>query len=195
MNYRLWILLLSISLTTVIGQEDTCHLSCNGEHDLLTDPFDCSGFYYCTKTGIDGPYLCPEDRPFFNGVHCTTDMTSCCHPKCLPYCPHEGIEVEDPLDCNSYYICVEEGLPGEEVHFQCGLGRVYIATVGRCVKGRTCTNVCNPQDTLDLHKAVDELIELASKNVEEFSDVDNIEIAHLIEDGLFQGRRTHSKRG
>ncbi|XP_027237413.2 uncharacterized protein [Penaeus vannamei] len=93
----------------------TCAESCSGTcapyecidllQDKIADPYNCTKYHTCS----DGKTVqCEGDKPFFDGDQCQADESKCCH--CKPYC-HQGqkfTNVPDPLDCKSYYFCVNE---------------------------------------------------------------------------------------
>ncbi|XP_042220393.1 uncharacterized protein LOC121865135 isoform X1 [Homarus americanus] len=122
-----------------------CHYTCNSEGDLLTDPFDCNSYYLCHADGQSGPYICPEDRPYFNGQFCVENIESCCRDPCVVFCYPNNIQIPDPLDCRRFYICVEEGSPYEDHHYDCKPGMVMDPGVGVCVAGNYCQPQCTAQ--------------------------------------------------
>lgn len=140
-----------------------CHYTCDAAGDLLTDPFDCNTYYYCHNDDKLGPFICPEERPFFNGRFCVEDAASCCRDSCVAYCFSNSIQIPDPLDCGMYYMCLEEGFPWEEYHFQCGPGKVMDAREGKCRPGDQCQPLCGQQRALQMAAIEEELNKIGER--------------------------------
>ncbi|XP_071513111.1 uncharacterized protein [Panulirus ornatus] len=140
----------------------TCHYECGGDNDLLTNPFDCSAYYLCETDQKHGPFFCPSDRPYFNGRYCVESDGACCRETCVPYCMEGNIQIPDPLDCQSFYICLEKGLASTELHFECKAGMVMDEGKGRCVTRDHCDPVCTAQASKRVEEIAYELEEIAS---------------------------------
>ncbi|XP_071544996.1 peritrophin-48-like [Panulirus ornatus] len=119
-----------------------CHITCNGTYDIISNPLNCNQYYFCVPGQIEGPLNCPPDRPFFDGESCIADDSHCCQNLCLPFCFYKNYEIPDPLDCNKYYICLEEGMADEALHFSCPPGENFDLPAGRCVPGAKCNVLC-----------------------------------------------------
>nr|XP_027222034.1 keratin-associated protein 16-1-like [Penaeus vannamei] len=120
----------------------SCHLTCNGTLDMISDPSDCGKYYICFPHGVEGPYSCPTDSPFFDGETCVVEDSECCEGSCLPFCTAEGVQIPDPTDCTKYYICVIAGeLASEDLHFTCDSGNFDIS-LGYCTDSAECKVMC-----------------------------------------------------
>lgn len=87
---------------------DGCYYECRGNPGgRIADPFDCSVYRQCDALSPGPAERCPVDAPYFDGVECWRDESACCN--CHPYCYDEddGLNVEDPMDCRKYYLCLE----------------------------------------------------------------------------------------
>ena len=111
---------------------------------LVGDPLDCGKFYMCLPGEVEGPKLCPIDRPYFNGKVCGNDNSVCCDEVdlCLPMCVQEATEVIDPRDCRKFYVCNGPGVPLPENHFTCPDGEVFDVFWGRCSTEGKCYTLC-----------------------------------------------------
>ncbi|RXG70678.1 hypothetical protein Avbf_00356 [Armadillidium vulgare] len=120
-----------------------CLFSCpSSGNRFIADPLDCGIFYICVDGGPSPATACNEPTPYFDGTGCNEFEFNCC-TACFPYCPEIGVEVEDPFDCRSYYLCEIEGTPSEDLHFQCPEGFSFDKSKGHCVENElTCQNTC-----------------------------------------------------
>ncbi|XP_042893571.1 multiple epidermal growth factor-like domains protein 10 [Penaeus japonicus] len=119
-----------------------CHLTCNGTMDMISDPTDCNNYFICFPHGIEGPFHCPADSPYFNGETCVVENSECCEGNCLPFCDTAGVQIPDPTDCTKYYICIKAGeMASEDFHFTCNSGNFDVA-LGRCSDSAECKVLC-----------------------------------------------------
>ncbi|KAL7638837.1 UNVERIFIED_CONTAM: hypothetical protein RMT77_010371 [Armadillidium vulgare] len=121
-----------------------CPKTCEGLPDgtRIAAPYDCSKYRICNN-GTDLPISvnCP-DYYYFNGTDCGNDVFACCNI-CMPYCQFAGTQVEDPANCNRYYLCEKDDyLPGSSEHFDCPEDTHFNRTLGECVEGYECDTVC-----------------------------------------------------
>lgn len=116
-----------------------CHLTCTEAIDYIADTENCSVFYICLPNGISPPQYCSPEAPFFDSTHqrCVAENTVCCDPKV-------NVQVPDPYDCTSFYLCTEIGPVDAEgnSHFTCPNGENYNATLGDCVPDAECKILC-----------------------------------------------------
>ncbi|XP_071545468.1 uncharacterized protein [Panulirus ornatus] len=121
-----------------------CHLSCNEVPDLIADPKDCNRFYVCTGESTEGPFQCPLEDPFFDGIVsvCGNDSSKCCTDLCFSYCLNAGVDIPDPLDCTSFYRCSAVGPVGEDMHLACPRGENFDIPRGECASDAPCTVLC-----------------------------------------------------
>ncbi|XP_027214706.2 peritrophin-44 [Penaeus vannamei] len=124
----------------------TCVESCSGTcapyecidlQDKRADPYDCTKYHTCP----DGKTVqCEGDKPFFDGDQCQADESKCCH--CKPYCSQgqKFKNVPDPLDCKSYYFCVNEHeFPTSRT--TCTIGN-FDMNAGKCDESAPCIVTC-----------------------------------------------------
>ncbi|XP_045105059.1 uncharacterized protein LOC123500404 [Portunus trituberculatus] len=121
-----------------------CHLTCTEQVDLISDPYDCSVYWVCLAGQVVGDSKrCEADAPYFNGKFCVNDKSQCCTELCRPYC-YEGVyQAPDPTNCTAFYICEEEGVPSEDVHFSCKDNEIFDITLGRCTPDAQCRPLCD----------------------------------------------------
>ncbi|XP_037793254.1 uncharacterized protein LOC119588690 [Penaeus monodon] len=132
----------AVTSCTASCDTGSCHLTCNGTMDMISDPLDCGQYFICFPHGIEGPFSCPSNAPFFNGDTCVVENSECCVGSCLPFCPSAGVQIPDPFDCRKYYICVKGGeLASEDFHFTCNSGNFDIAQ-GLCSDSAECKVLC-----------------------------------------------------
>lgn len=118
-----------------------CSYVCDDNLEVVSDPLNCGQYYFCLPSGVEGPILCPNDRPFFNGETCVNKYECCSNP-CVPHCAAAGSQIPDPKNCSMFYVCLEEGPPSEGLHFPCPPGTNFDVMVGFCYEGATCQFLC-----------------------------------------------------
>ncbi|RXG70501.1 hypothetical protein Avbf_00225, partial [Armadillidium vulgare] len=119
--------------------------TCEGLPDgtRIAVPYDCFLFQICNHE-VDLPIYgtCLLSNPYFNGTDCCFDAFSCCNI-CMPYCQFANAQVEDPANCNRYYLCEKDDyIPGSSEHFDCPEDTHFDRTLGECVEGYECDTVC-----------------------------------------------------
>ncbi|KAL7638838.1 UNVERIFIED_CONTAM: hypothetical protein RMT77_010372 [Armadillidium vulgare] len=122
-----------------------CPKTCEGLPDgtRIAVPYDCFLFQICNHE-VDLPIYgtCLLSNPYFNGTDCCFDAFSCCNI-CMPYCQFANTQVEDPANCNRYYLCEKDDyIPGSSEHFDCPEDTHFDRTLGECVEGYECDTVC-----------------------------------------------------
>nr|XP_045591514.1 peritrophin-48-like [Procambarus clarkii] len=127
-----------------------CISTCTNDLDKIYDRTNCSRYSICYGSSLLGPFDCPADQPYFDGVKqaCSADKRRCCIDPCIAYCYTAGTETPDPYDCTKYYLCVDVGLPYEMFHNTCPSGSTFDAQLGHCVDGATCNTLCNDTTVL-----------------------------------------------
>uniref|UniRef100_A0A0P4WZ80 Chitin-binding type-2 domain-containing protein n=1 Tax=Scylla olivacea TaxID=85551 RepID=A0A0P4WZ80_SCYOL len=125
-----------------LGCTLTCNGTSSGELELISD-IDCSKYYICLAGGVSPPIVCPSDHPYFNGVKCGDDPSSCCTRICEPYCPGPKAVIPDPKDCKRFYYCSEEGTPDENFAFKCPDGKNFNLQLGECTSDAECVIICS----------------------------------------------------
>lgn len=125
------------------GGSGSCHLTCNGTLDIVSDVTDCSQYFLCIPGGTEGPYKCPLEHPFFDGQECGNDNTKCCSGLCEAICEAPNTIIPDPWDCTRFYFCDENGPPEETLHFKCPNGWNFNIQLGECSMDAQCTILCN----------------------------------------------------
>lgn len=126
-----------------------CQLSCRETNDYIADPDNCNVFYICLPNGLSAAQYCPPEAPFFDSSRqrCSADSHECCDA-CIVYCPAANIEIPDPFDCTSFYVCMEVGpVDAEEnYHLSCANGENYDATWGLCSPEVDCKILCGGRE-------------------------------------------------
>lgn len=118
-----------------------CSLSCSEALDVLGFPGNCSKYYVCIFGGGRVLTECPVETPYFNGENCTTNSATCCD-FCSATCDQIGVQIPDPLDCRSYYVCVQTGPANPDYRGTCDHGQIFDSNLGECTAGTTCTPLC-----------------------------------------------------
>ncbi|RXG50770.1 hypothetical protein Avbf_12337 [Armadillidium vulgare] len=103
-------------------------------YEKVADFKDCSSFYKCSPGRIKVHHKCPSTTPYFDGSDCSKDKYDCCNccDECTPYCDDDYLEVADPYDCRSFYLCLTAGFPSDEDRYTCNEGQYFDASLGRC---------------------------------------------------------------
>ncbi|KAB7496468.1 hypothetical protein Anas_06631 [Armadillidium nasatum] len=112
-----------------------CQAECTSyNYEKVADFKDCSSFYLCSPGRIRTHHRCPSTTPYFDGSDCSKDKYDCCTccDECTSYCDDTYIEVADPYDCRSYYLCLTTGFPLAENRYTCNEGEYFDASLGRC---------------------------------------------------------------
>ncbi|XP_050699912.1 peritrophin-48-like isoform X3 [Eriocheir sinensis] len=122
---------------------------------LISSITDCHSYYECKEGKVTGSGTCDASKPFFNGEECQTDVRLCCH--CHPYCTEAdalGTVVEDPLDCRSYYLCIDpSAVP--TTHGTCPDGEHFdyllqgCSPAAACATRLSCLNVVGADGCID----------------------------------------------
>lgn len=121
-----------------------CDMTCSYDGDLISHPFNCSVYYECSNGSVAGePFTCPSELPYFDGENCTSDAATCCDDLCTPYCYPGDIEIPDPVDCTSFYICLAEGLAEQQYHNKCPYNELFDVVSGRCRQMIECLILCH----------------------------------------------------
>ncbi|XP_045124737.1 uncharacterized protein LOC123512409 [Portunus trituberculatus] len=123
-----------------------CQISCKNNMQLIGDTIECGTYYLCIPGGVQGPFYCSSDTPFFSREKelCVADHTVCCdkEDRCVPMCEGEGTEIIDPRDCRNYYVCTGPGVPLDENHHRCPEGQVFDVYWGSCSADSKCYTLC-----------------------------------------------------
>lgn len=117
--------------------------------DKVEDPLNCTQFYLCVYDGqpSDDTVACgPGD--IFDAAIGECVPGSSCQPSCVPTkCDSKctGIEdfIQDPLNCNAYYLCIiGQNIEGP---YYCPPDRPYFDG-NHCISddSRCCDNLCLP---------------------------------------------------
>ncbi|RXG52992.1 hypothetical protein Avbf_16668 [Armadillidium vulgare] len=103
-------------------------------YEKVADFKDCSSFYLCSPGRIKTHHKCPSTTPYFDGSECSEESYVCCDccDECTPYCKDTNLEIADPYDCRSYYLCLIEGFPTNDYRYTCKEGEYFDASLGRC---------------------------------------------------------------
>ncbi|KAL7638852.1 UNVERIFIED_CONTAM: hypothetical protein RMT77_010386 [Armadillidium vulgare] len=112
-----------------------CQADCTYyNYEKVPDFKDCSSFYLCLPGGIKTHHKCPDRTPYFDGSECSKESYVCCDccDECTPYCDDTYLEIADPYDCRSYYLCLTKGLPTDDNRYTCKEGEYFDASLGRC---------------------------------------------------------------
>ncbi|KAL7638845.1 UNVERIFIED_CONTAM: hypothetical protein RMT77_010379 [Armadillidium vulgare] len=123
-----------------------CQSECTSyTYEKVADFKDCSSFYKCSPGRIKVHHKCPSTTPYFDGSDCSKDKYDCCNccDECTPYCDDDYLEVADPYDCRSFYLCLTAGFPLEEDRYTCNEGQYFDASLGRC-EPESEWNRCKP---------------------------------------------------
>lgn len=125
---------------------NTCKNPCNYEcigpdiPAMISDRFDCGIYYECLSVDTPGmPRLCPDEKPFFDGLTCQEEESECC--SCLAYCSVDDLlsNVIDPTNCSRYYLCVGDSFP--EYPATCLSGNFDLLS-GKCSNTAPCLIMC-----------------------------------------------------
>nr|ASP44166.1 obstructor F2 [Penaeus vannamei] len=136
--------LLAIALFVALAVSPSvqvCAPDCTGVDPgtKVRDPTDCTRYYVCvdaTGSGVLVPSIDPVECPdgqYFNDQHTSPRCdpinsapngfcSQLCNP-CEPHCTHAGEVTPDPLDCSTYYVCLQDdhfmsvGCPAETPYF------------------------------------------------------------------------------
>lgn len=130
----------------------TCLTVCSNPPtlELIMEPNDCTKYYMCNGNSLEliGPFSCPNETSWFNGITCVSDQEACCarpSAPCDPLCTANDVnnEIIDPIDCTKYYICLAEGRPSELQHLSCSPGENFDITTGHCSEDAPCIILCH----------------------------------------------------
>ncbi|KAL7638849.1 UNVERIFIED_CONTAM: hypothetical protein RMT77_010382 [Armadillidium vulgare] len=123
-----------------------CQADCTTyNYEKVADFKDCSSYYLCSPGGIKIHHKCPPRTPYFDGSECSKDSYVCCDccDECTPFCEDYYLEIADPYDCRSYYLCLATGFPLAENRYTCKDGEYFDASLGRCEE-ESEWNRCKP---------------------------------------------------
>ncbi|CAL4133691.1 unnamed protein product [Meganyctiphanes norvegica] len=153
------ILVAAFILSDVSGTKDTCDPVCEHADTFVSDPYDCSSYYYCISPGTpSGTYNCPDDKIFDSTAKpdhdepkepCKSDTTPPCRaicetPTCHIACKNTFDVIVDPMDCHLFYVCVSDGNGNFNTHKdECPSDRPNFNGAD-CTSHDECCDVCNP---------------------------------------------------
>ncbi|RXG61428.1 hypothetical protein Avbf_16330 [Armadillidium vulgare] len=158
MDTREIIVLFDLTSSTIVyncNPKERCENGYQG--NKVPNPEDCFSYYLCLedKQGnyfpSDNPIKCPdgsyydayyngcyygstcERTPYFDGSECSKESYVCCDccDECTPYCDDTYLEIADPYDCRSYYLCLTKGFPTDDNRYTCKEGEYFDASLGR----------------------------------------------------------------
>lgn len=129
---------------TCMTCDPRCTFECPG-HEIMfiASRWNCSEYILCGM-GEQDPIECPIEVPYFDGVECQGDPTSCCD-LCQVFCRSAFTEIADPTDCRFFYYCSEDlYFPGEVDRYMCPEGELFHGggCVGEGVEGVGCEEPC-----------------------------------------------------
>ncbi|RXG55602.1 hypothetical protein Avbf_15916 [Armadillidium vulgare] len=113
-----------------------CQADCTAyNYENVPDFDDCSSFYTCQPGGFKSHHKCPKETPYFDGSQCSKEKYVCCEccDECSPFCESTGIQIADPYDCRSFYLCLDTtGVPSVEDRYTCKEGEYFEPLSARC---------------------------------------------------------------